>query len=165
MGFSTVSLGILVKPNILHRLLDADDDVHWECPREFDYLTELANVERLRPELESIVGRMFELDRNVQDAAFFTELASRTPPLQTRAGRVILSNVAIRFSGFGRLVTVWGNVPESLPSDTLKTALATVLEARGYKYIPEIALEEAYQGHNQHEAQIDTWWSRFFDYV
>ena len=153
-----------MEPHILKRLRDTDVPLHWEYPPGFDYAAELARVDTLRPDLEPLVGHVLELDRNVQDAAFFTELAFRAPPRPAPVGQVILTYVAIRFSSFGGLVTIWGNVPESPLSDDLTGALARVLESRGYHYIPASALDEPYEGHHQHAAEIRSWWLRFFDY-
>jgi hypothetical protein len=149
---------------VLEELMAADDPRHWYGPPDFDYDAELAAVAALRPTLESIVGQPLIIDRSVQDAAFFTELSYRTKPRSSAIGRVVLTYVAIRFSCFGRLVTVWGNVEEAPVTGALAGELASALRRNGYRYVPAADLEEPYSGSHVHAAGIHTWWLRFFDY-
>jgi hypothetical protein len=161
---NTGTLGGPMERLMLERLLAADSPLHWECPPDFDYPAELAAVDNLRPTFEAIIGHPVDLDRNVQDAAFFSELAYQAAPRTMPIGSIILTYVAVRFSCFGRLVTIWGNVPETPISNTLELALAVELENRGYCYVPAATLDEPYSGPNVHAASIATWWLRFFDY-
>ena len=90
--------------------------------------------------------------------------ACQTEPRASAIGPVVLTRVAIRFSCFGRLVTIWGNVEEAPVSDELARALEAALTVHGYCYVPSAQLEEPYSGSHVHAASIGSWWLRFFDY-
>jgi hypothetical protein len=92
-----------------------DDPREWECPPDFPWEEEIARVRAVRPRLEEALGQELVLDDQVQDAAHFAELGwSAVPAQDLRSGSYVIRHyVAIRFSSFGRLATVWGNVPEA----------------------------------------------------
>jgi hypothetical protein len=151
---------------LLRTLREADDPVHWECPPDFPWKSALAQVAELQPRLEEVVGQALVLDTNVQDASHFTELSWQTVPRPVPGigKRVILTYIAIRFSAFGRLATLWGNVPEAPLDAELCGRIARVLVNAGYVVVPADALDEPYDGTNQFASQIRTWWLRYFDY-
>lgn len=45
------------------------------------------------------------------------------------------------------------------------SAVRGVLAAHGYVYVPAALLEEPYTGSTTLDAQIPTWWDRYFAYV
>jgi hypothetical protein len=62
---------------VLHRTpLNADHATACEAPPDFDWARVIERVRNIQPEVESITGREFEIDENVQDASFFTDLAT-----------------------------------------------------------------------------------------
>lgn len=52
-----------------------DDLVACEYPANFDFCASMQRVKALKPKLDAIAQKSFEIDENVQDASFFTELA------------------------------------------------------------------------------------------
>lgn len=151
---------------VLNTLHAADDPIWWECPREFPWDAELGGVRSLQGHLESIVGHALVLDDRIQDASHFAELSWEADPRKVTGlpGQVVLTYVAIRFSAFGRLVTIWGNVPEAPVSDGLRTRLNAALTQAGYVPVPYDDLDSPYTGINRFAAEIGTWWLRYFDY-
>ena len=134
-------------------LLAADDPVAWECPADFPRQAEIERVEALRPRLEEIIGLELALDDKIQDAAHFAELHSRTGPQEGPTGPVILTRIGILFSAFGRLATIWGNVPEEPIRDALRSELEGALKECGYQPLPIEALQEPYTGSNRHRLE------------
>ena len=152
--------------SILQILRRADDLEHWECPIDFPRENEVARVIALQPLLEKVVGNKLILDRNVEDAAYFAELSWQADPRPEPGigGQVILTYLAIRFSAFGQLVTLWGNVPEAPIPSSLEEQLCRILLNAGYKVIPAQVLDGPYDGQHKFKSQITTWWLRYFDY-
>lgn len=151
---------------VLNTLRAADDPVEWECPPSFPWQAEMDRVRSLRGHLESLVGHSLVLDDHVEDASYFTELSWQTEPRNAPGhfGQVIMTYVAIRFSAFGRLVTIWGNVPEAPIPDGVLARLTDALTHAGYVPVPCKELDSAYTGINKFHAEIKTWWLRYFDY-
>jgi hypothetical protein len=81
--------------------------------------------------------------------------------MRVHEGEVFLTRLAIPFSCFARLFTVWGNSPDP----AIVRAIVKILETDGFSYVPMDALGEAYDGRNRHKASIRTWYARYFDYV
>lgn len=149
----------------LEALHDADDVEHWECPPGFAWESEIAQVAALKPKLEQAIGHSLVLDKNVQDASHFAELSWHAQPRYVPGiGQAILTYLAIRFSAFGRLVALWGNVPEAPLNAAVCEQLNQLLTNAGYTVIPADDLEERYNGQNRFADQIENWWHRFFDY-
>lgn len=150
-------------------LLKADDPRHWEVPPNFPYLEELERIEALKPLLEEEIGSGLTLEvDSIQDAAYWAELHWLTEPrgdLEGSKGNMIFTHIGIRFSGFGRLVAIWSNVPEEPPlSQSLIINLSGILEEYKFEVISNQDLFESYTGNNRHNENIDSWWSRYFDY-
>jgi hypothetical protein len=140
-------------------LLDADDPVACEYPAGFDWSRAIAEVRSLKPEVERIAGRTFQLDDQVQDASFFAELAVRKP-----SERVIETVFSASFSCFGRLFTDWANcASERLPPQTA-TAIIERIRWAGFVHVSEVALALPYSGRNP-VFDGQTWGNRFFDYL
>lgn len=144
----------------LRRLLQsADDAVDAERPAGFAYDAALEEVRRLAPTIEAIVGQPLVIDEHVQDASFFTDLA-----LQHAHGRFINTSLAVRFSSFGRLFSVWSvcESDEALAPDVI-ARVVEVGRAAGFVYVDANELSEPYDGVHPHVR--GTWWIRFFDYL
>src|SRR5438270_6967992 len=109
-------------PVTLHLLKSADDPVNAEAVPGFDWEGEMARTRALKPEIERIAGRPFELHDGVEDPTHFAEL-SLVVPGETRNEAVTV--LGVRFSGLGRLFTTWGIAREKLP----EPVVARVIEA------------------------------------
>jgi len=150
-----------MNPETLEKLQAADDPTEWESPEGFDCNGAISRVRRLKPEIEHLVGRAFEMDENVQDASFFTDLS-----LHKSAGKPnYLDTVfAIRFSAFGNLFTVWSYCSSERLPITVVNQVIKKTEDHGFNYINADELNEQYSG--RHEGfKTTSWWNRFFDYV
>ena len=145
------------------RKVDAAHVGCWETPDGFDYAAEMAHVQQLAPILERIVDRAFSIDTGVQDASYFTELGtyqdSRNPSGYMQRYAVL----AIMFSSFGRLFTVWWN-DETPPDPAIVPPVIEAVRERGYIYIASAMLNSAYTGIDP-RFQGETWWTRFFGYL
>src|SRR3954453_19793987 len=102
----------------LRELLDQHDDAEGcEVPRgnsrAFPHGALARSVSKIRSALRSELGLSFDLDGNVQDASFHDELRVLHPQ-SLRAGGVVVigAEIAIRFSHFGRLFTIYSGLPE-----------------------------------------------------
>jgi hypothetical protein len=101
-----------MSPNI-HLWFKELDQLGWETPAGFNYYEAIGEVLCKKAAIENILGDRLSLDTNVQDASFFTELAM----LDSRyydpvKGGAIVQLIAIRFSAFDRMVTVFGTERE-----------------------------------------------------
>jgi len=150
-------------------ILNESDDEGFEVPgddwskfhsEEFDRDICLIQVE-IRNELQI----SFEKDGNVQDASFFDELRILNPSSNRSNGVVALvPDIAIRFSNFGRLFTIY-SLTDSLkryPVDKLKELIGK----HGWKFIDPADLDKPYDGKNDVlKGEKITWWVRYFDYL
>ena len=154
----------------LRVLLGADDVDRCESPRGFRWETEMAKVRALGPVLERIAGRKFEVDENVQDASFFTDLGTYDTRARPQGGTLRFAVLTVRFSSFGRLFTVWSVDDDAeavrgpkLPPEIVRAVIDAVGQ-QGYVYVDAEALHADYTGANPH-LQGGSWWIRFFDYL
>ncbi len=121
----------------------------------------MARIREIKPRLEEIIGLPLDIDQNVQDASFFTELSFSKPSERSNYVDII---IGIRFSAFGNLFTVWSSgSSEPLDPAKLKRIIDTI-EQYGLKYVDAESLAEPYTGANE-VFKGETWWIRFFDYV
>jgi hypothetical protein len=142
-------------------LQSADDPERCEQPSGFNWRAAMNRVELIVPELEQIIGRPLDLDTAVQDASFFTEISLRQPA--AKAG-YIDALIAVRFSAFGDLFTVWTSCPEDpLPKAVVQRVILSV-EGHGFRYVNEDSLAEPYSGANPVFAG-QTWGYRYFEYL
>lgn len=138
----------------------ADDPENCESPPSFNWEAAMLRVKAIKPVLEAITGQPFELDEHVQDASFITELSIRTP---SEKPGYIANLLAVRFSTFGNLVTIWHSAPTTLPQEVIERTISA-LEAQGFVYVAEKYLQAPYTGKNPY-LQDYTWGGRFFDYL
>lgn len=149
-----------MNPDTLQLLRSVDDPEPENCesPPGFNWTASMKRVRSLKPELEQIVGRHLDIDENVQDASFFTELAAHVPGEDS-----IETAITIIFSAFGGLFTIWSSMPNEIPEAAVQKAVDAV-QRHGFRYVDTESLEEAYCGTNpvfQHSRWID----RFFSYI
>jgi hypothetical protein len=151
-------------------LVTADRLNEWEFPS--DSADDLwAEIDALLPMLESLTCRKLDVDRNVQDASFLTDiglLSDRYYDRKTGTG-VIYYIFAFRFSNFGRLFTLHGGEWEERHQEFHLTECTELIKSRGFVYVRAEDLESPYDGINGSDNPIDgsplTWWIRFFDYI
>ena len=125
-----------VGQEVRHLLEGADDPVHTEFDPGLDRPAIRARVAALRPELEEIAGRAFELDDRAQDASFFADLSLQRPGPKPNWIDTVF---AVRFSNFGSLFTTWSHCQaEHLPDEVVDQLLAAVSRA-GFRYVPAAA--------------------------
>jgi len=116
-------------------------------------------------DLSRITGRQLDVDRNVQDASFLTDIGlldERGWNRITGTG-TIAYEFAFRLSNFGHLFSVHGT-RLSQWKDVCDLGVQ-LLSARGGRYVPCDALQQAYDGPNADVLVNETWWTRFFEYV
>jgi len=137
------------------------DATGWERPEGFDYGSEMLAVSRIKPEIEAIIGHPMQQDTCVQDASHFTDLVwadkSCCAPGET-------AYIAIRFSAFGRMVTVYSGNDGGEGLTRVEAPVVALLTAHGYRYIPKTLLDEEYPG-AEDWMQGWTWFTRFFYYL
>jgi hypothetical protein len=145
------------------RAVDAANPGCLEYPDGFNWPDELAQVRALAPIVERITGRTFQVDTQVQDASFLTDLA--TYDVVQRPGRhtELIAVLAVRFSTFGRLFTIWWSTATPLDPVVVTQVIDAVGE-RGYVYIDNDALGAAYTG-IEPRLEGTSWRIRFFDYL
>ncbi len=143
----------------LDYLMKHDTPPPWDWPVGFDHKTELERVRALGPQLSAITGKPLRLDDKVQDATFFAEWSALEPAPRTWPGisnPVHLYQIAIRFSAFGKLYSVWGNCPDQPVCDEIVRNIEQLLSPLGYVHVPENLLSQP------HPTQGLTWQNRFF---
>jgi len=148
-------------------LLSVDEKGNWEYPKDGRWDIPFSEVESIKPELERITGVTLDIDKNVQDASFLTDLGLLDDRyFDRKKGVGSLSYMfSIRFSNFGRMFTVIGTEwPENNEKYNLDKVIEFLIE-KGYKYIPEVELSEPYDGVNEPFEPNLTWWIRYFEYL
>jgi hypothetical protein len=156
-------------PDTLRVLLAADDPVQCEAPPGFDWEVEIEKVRELAPVLEHVTGRKFEVDDQVQDASFFAELGTYEDFPDAHGGKLRLAVLAVSFSSFGKLFTVWSAKGDegrhiSPPPPEVTHRVIDAVRQRGYTYVDAASLDADYSGSNP-AMKGKSWWIRFFDYL
>jgi hypothetical protein len=152
-------------------MLDAHDDSEGcEVPggdwSTFPHGSLAESVRSVQAALRGELNLSFDRDGNVQDASFHDELRVLHPE-SFRANGIVafVSEIAIRFSNFGRLYTIHSAMPE-MPTGYPLDRIRAVVERHGWTYVPADELQEIYDGKNRVLRDgRNTWWIRFFDYL
>jgi hypothetical protein len=147
----------------LLRRTDADNLDRVEHPESYDWSGAMAQVRELIPIVEHLTGRTFAVDEQVQDASYLTDLATYDVVKRPGKHTELVAVLAIRFSNFGRMFTVWWNTSTPLPAETVSRVIDVVRE-RGYLYVDSAALDASYSGGNPRWKGV-SWYTRFFSYV
>ena len=154
-----------------HEILTAADRLdEWEFPAD-DNVDLWPVVDSLVPELEAVTRHKLDVDRNVQDASFMTDvglLDDRYNDRTTGAGAIYYV-FSFRFSNFGRLFTLHGGEWEQRFNELNLDRCVSLIRSRGFVYVAADDLDTAYDGINGADNPISgtalTWWIRFFDYI
>lgn len=148
----------------LHDILLKFDLADFECPPEFVRDAAISGVLKVQPFLEAVLQEPLQLETWFEDASYFAEfrVAHIVPGMPHGSIKQVATNFSIRFSCFGRMVTicVWESGQENFPV----TELADRLSEHGFVYVPEAALQEKYDGRTWTYEQAPTWFRRFFDF-
>ena len=151
-------------------LIKSDRLGQWEFPSDADGDI-WGMIESLLPSVESVVGRSLDLDRNVQDASFLTDIGLLDDRYYDRKRGVgcIRYVCAFRFSNFGRMFTLHGEQWRHVFDKYRLGEAIELIRSNGFVYVPADQLEAPYDGVNSSNNPIDgsslTWWIRFFDYI
>jgi hypothetical protein len=78
---------------------------------------------------------------------------------------VLHTEIAIRFSSFGKMATICTSLARSEWSAFPLQALAELLAEHGYIYVDAKALDEPYDGKLKGLHDRANWFVRFFDYL
>jgi hypothetical protein len=159
-----------MNPSTHDALVSADRLSEWEFPSDVE--EDLwSRVESLVSGIEAIVGRKLDVDRNVQDASFLTDVGLLDERYYDRkSGTGAISYVfSFRFSNFGRLFTLHGTEwKQRFDEDKLGDAL-DFIRSHGFVYVASDELDSPYDGVNGPNSPVSvspvTWWTRFFDYI
>jgi hypothetical protein len=147
--------------NYRRLLAEADVPGCYEFPTNFNY----ESLEHSAKAVDSEIRRKlkektrFEGIMHNQDASF--SIAIFLEDRRIADGKVICEP-SVRFSNFGRLVTICSL--ELLDDDEI-SILVTVLECAGFHYIPEDILDSPYDGVLGGDANLPTWWVRYFEWL
>jgi hypothetical protein len=156
-------------PEIKRILLQADCETGCESPvrSKIDWQIERNRVEEVRKEIEEITGKKLYLDENVQDASFLTDIGVYRDAEKTQATtRIYFVEIAVRFSNFGNLVTIWSADENLHAADYDVSEMIKILNRHGYVYVSASDLGEIYDGKNRVlRDDKTTWWTRYFDYL
>ncbi|MCH7227165.1 hypothetical protein [Haloferula sp. A504] len=157
-----------MNPETKRILLEADEQGHWEFPPSSAPGTAIKEIDAMLPELERILGIKLDVDRNVQDASFLTDVGYLDDRYYDRQKGVgALSYLfSFRFSNFGRMFTLFGSdLDDGGGTKTNVMAAKRYIEDRGFTFVDADELEELYDGKNEPFDNKLTWWVRFFDYL
>jgi hypothetical protein len=154
----------------IHRLLlshdgATDSPTDWEHPPGFDWVGSWQAVRRFQTAAESVLGQPLRVDDSVQDASFFGELFVFEEGAVRPNVTTMVFKIAIRFSAFGRMATIYTNSAQSDLKRYPVERLAALLEDHGFVYVPAEALAEPYDGLTPNMPPDFTWGLRFFDYL
>lgn len=155
----------------VHEILNAADHLNeWEFPSD-DNVDLWPVIDTLVPELEAVTGLALDVDRNVQDASFMTDIGLLNDRYYNRitGTGAIYYVFAFRFSNFGRLFTLHGGEWQPRFDELNLGRCVELIRSRGFVYIAADDLDSAYDGSNGIDNPISgsplTWWIRFFDYI
>lgn len=142
-------------------LIEADEPGCYEFPSNFDYDSLERSARIVETEIFKKLGEKtkFEGAAHNQDASFSIAIIFE--------GRQTLDNgmicqPSIRFSNFGRLASISSPIPFS---ESDYRTIVDIVEAAGFHYIPDDALDSPYDGIMAGDKSLPTWWVRYFDWL
>jgi len=145
-------------------LLEFDEAGSFETPADFDYDNLISQIEKLKVKLETIFSSEFKIDDQIQDASFISDLII---PNKLLIEIVNGYRYSIRFSNFGKLVTI--NGIENINSDNLEI-LQKVLTNHKFIFLEPNEIDAHYDGKFEsfksiYGGRTPTWFERYFDYL
>ncbi|MEQ3691411.1 MAG: hypothetical protein ABNG98_07870 [Flavobacterium sp.] len=154
----------MLKTETKQILFEFDEIGSYETPSDFDYDKLVFEIEKFKTELETIFGIKFNIDYQIQDASFVCDIIISEKLLIKNSSEYRHS---IRFSNFGKLVTVNG-----IDNLNLKSLQIIQRELKNYNFIflepDEIDVE--YDGKFEnfktiYSGNTPSWFVRYFDYL
>ncbi|MDH5673712.1 MAG: hypothetical protein OEZ06_16270 [Myxococcales bacterium] len=145
-----------VEDTYLELLKAHDVPSHYEAPPDLAHGHLAKRVAGFREALEGRLGRALEVDDQVQDASFHADVIID----EQQTGSFVHQRV-VRFSNFGSMATV----TDPHANERELVAIRDVLRHHDFIYVPRNLLEAAYDGEGCDPQVIDSWWTRYFDYI
>jgi len=156
-----------MKPEIHNILISVDEKNNWEYPKKFNWGKRMKLIQDFKKDFESILKFQLDIDKNVQDASFTTDLGLLDDNYYDRkTGTGALKYFfSFRFSNFGNLFTIV-NMPD-VNDEYFKEIMhcKKLLGNKGFIFIDLTELDEVYDGVNEPYENGLTWWTRYFDYL
>ncbi|MFH1877148.1 MAG: hypothetical protein ABH865_09710 [Candidatus Omnitrophota bacterium] len=158
-----------MNPKIREILQKADDPIGSEIPYEdhdkFPWKELSLEINQIKDLLKNKLGLDFECDDGVQDASFFADLRIFHEKTDSLKRIIQIADIAIRFSNFGKLFSLWSNLDGFEVKFPIKE-IVNIVKGFNWKYIPKKELHEIYDGKKVSMRNGKyTWWDRFFDYT
>lgn len=128
----------------------------------------MEEIDAMLPELERVFGLKLDVDRNVQDASFLTDVGYLDDRYfdREKGGGALSYLFCFRFSNFGKMFTLFGSDLDEGSDTSAKVATAKqYIDSQGFVFVDADELEEIYDGKNEPFDDKLTWWIRFFDYL
>jgi hypothetical protein len=153
--------------NYYRTLILADEENQWEVSSVISMITVLDDIKHLKTEMDSLFATNLDIDLDVQDASFFTDIGlldDKHYNRETRNGALIYK-YHFRFSNFGKLYTIINNCPEDTTLTKKIELTKQLLSTHKFCFIPVEILNTTYNGKNKLPYKDFTWWHRYFDYV
>jgi hypothetical protein len=124
------------------------------------------SVTSIQRALRDELSLSLENSGGAQDCSFHAEIHVLHPSSYRPNGVIAFTpEIAIRFSNFGRLFTIYSALPELLPRYPVD-AIRAIVERHGWTYVPADQLHVIYDGRNTLLRNgVNTWWIRYFDYL
>jgi hypothetical protein len=151
-------------------LLAVDCPDGWEAPECYttDFNSAWTRIVDIKSRLAAELGIDLDIDEEVQDASFITELYLLVPGARSTHSTVFIYELCIRFSAFGNLFTIFAEsgVPDARRFDLVR--IRNVVEDKGFFYVEPVELHSPYDGANEairEDPTGQTWWTRYFDYL
>ena len=152
----------------LHDLLiSADEKGQWEYPKGFKWNKRMKILQEIKSELDEVFDFQLDIDCNVQDASFTTDIGLLDESSYNRKTQSGLLNYifSFRFSNFGNFYIV-DEINNSNKVYTNKIdKCIEILNSKGFILINSSELNEEYNGINKPFEKELTWWTRYFDYL
>lgn len=156
-----------MRPEIHNILILVDEKDNWEYPKKFRWDKRMKLIQEFKKDFESVFKFELDIDKNVQDASFTTDLGLLDDKFYDRkTGTGSLRYIfSFRFSNFGNLFTIL-NMPDTC-EEYYKEILTCkkMLNDLGFIFIDLSELDVIYDGLNEPYENGLTWWTRYFDYL
>lgn len=149
-------------------LLSVDEKNNWEYPKDFHWGKRMKLIQEFKKQFEDIFKFELDIDKNVQDASFTTDLGLLDEKFYDRktGTGALRYRFSFRFSNFGKLYTFL-NMPTTIDSEYYQEIIdcQSILNDSGFIFIDSFELDELYDGVNEPYETGLTWWTRYFDYL
>ena len=140
--------------------MNCDERGRYEFPAGFDADEAERDAHELDKDLvQRGINTRFEDWVHNQDASFGLAIVLISASKETPKGTI---EPTIRISNFGKMAAI--TFEDQLPAETAKTVRDAIISS-GYTCMNEDELDEPYDGINEPNKAIPTWWIRYFDWI